>query len=92
MTTKQTRIMNRTGLHARPASDFVLMAKKFESKITIKNMDENGEAVNAKSIVRLLAEGIGQGAKIEIAADGPDEQVAVQELTALIETGFGEAG
>lgn len=91
MTTKQTTIINKTGLHARPASDFVLRAKKFESKITLKNLDAAGETVNAKSIVRLLAEGIGQGTKIEITADGSDEQNAVQELVALIETGFGEA-
>ncbi len=90
MTTKQTTIMNKTGLHARPASDFVLKAKNYESKVTIRNVDENGEEVNAKSIVRLLAEGIGQGTKIEISADGPDEIKAVEELVALIETGFGE--
>ncbi len=90
MVTKQTSIINKTGLHARPASDFVLKAKGFESKITIRNLDENGEAVNAKSIVRLLAEGMGQGTRVEIAAEGPDEQQAVEALVALIETGFGE--
>ena len=56
MTKKQVEIVNKTGLHARPASDFVLEAKKYESKITICR--ENGVPVNAKSVVRILAEGI----------------------------------
>jgi phosphocarrier protein HPr len=90
MVSKQTVIINKTGLHARPASDFVLKAKKFQSKITIRNIDDNGEAVNAKSIARLLAEGIGHGTKIEISAEGPDEETAAETLAALIETGFGE--
>lgn len=46
MTKKQVEIVNKTGLHARPASDFVLEAKKYESKITICR--ENGVPVNGK--------------------------------------------
>ena len=88
MITRQFEIINKTGLHARPASEFVLLAKKFESKVTIAK--EDGEPVNAKSMVRLLAEGIGQGCKVELAADGPDENQAMEELAKLIESGFGE--
>lgn len=91
MTRKQVEIVNKTGLHARPASDFVLAAKKYESNVTI--CKEGGEPVNAKSVIRILAEGIGQGTKIVIAADGTDEtdeEQAVAELSALIESGFGE--
>ncbi len=88
MTKRETKIINKTGLHARPASDFVLAAKKFESKITICR--EGGEPVNAKSMMRLLAEGIGQGTTLEIAADGVDETEAIDALVALIESGFGE--
>lgn len=90
MITRQTTIINQTGLHARPASEFVLEAKKYESKITIRNITENKEAVNAKSIVRLLAEGMGQGTKIEIAAQGADEEQAADALTDMIARGFGE--
>lgn len=90
MTKLETEIINKTGLHARPASDFVLLAKKYESKVTIRNASENGAPVNAKSIVRILAEGIGQGTKVEIEADGPDEETAVKQLVSLIESGFGE--
>lgn len=90
MVTKTTTIRNKTGLHARPASDFVLAAKKFESKVQIRNVDADSEPVNAKSVVRLLAEGIGQGTKIELLVDGTDEVQAADELVALIDSGFGE--
>ena len=72
MVNRQVEIINKTGLHARPASDFVLAAKKFESRITI--CKEGGEPINAKSMMRLLAECIGQGTVVEIAADGADER------------------
>ena len=88
MVNRKVEIINKTGLHARPASDFVLTAKKFESKITI--CKEGGEPVNAKSVVRLLAECIGQGTKVELTADGADEVAALDTLVALIESGFGE--
>ncbi len=88
MVTKEVEFINQTGLHARPASDFVMLAKKYEAKITI--CKEGGEPVNAKSVVRLLAEGIGQGTKAMLAADGVDEQEAIEALSALIASGFGE--
>lgn len=88
MIKKELEIINKTGLHARPASEFVLLAKKYESKVTIAKI--GGEAVNAKSMVRLLAESIGQGTKIELTVEGPDETKAMEELSKLIESGFGE--
>ena len=88
MVKKQVEFINKTGLHARPASDFVMLAKKYESKITI--CKEGGEPVNAKSVVRLLAEGIGQGTKAELAAEGVDEAEAIEALAALVASGFGE--
>ena len=81
-------VQDELGLHARPASDFVMLAKKYESKITI--CKEGGELVNAKSVVRLLAEGIGQGTKAELAAEGVDEAEAIEALAALVASGFGE--
>ena len=81
MVTKQVEFINKTGLHARPASDFVMLAKKYESKITI--CKEGGEPVNAKSVVRLLA-------KAELAAEGVDEAEAIEALAVLVASGFGE--
>lgn len=91
MYSKKTIIVNSSGLHARPASEFVAKAKTFRSKITIQNLkDEGCPPVNAKSIVLLLAEGMGKGAHILVSADGEDEKEAVESLTDLVASGFGE--
>lgn len=89
MVKKQTTIMNKTGLHARPASEFVAAATKFKSKITIRRVDSDKEA-NVKSIVFVLSLGLTRGTQVEIAASGEDEVEAVDTLVALIESGFGE--
>ena len=89
MDSRKVTIQNRTGLHARPASDFIACASKFKSKITIKRVGEEDDA-NAKSIVMLLSLGLGQGTEVEITAKGEDEVEAVDALVALIETKFGE--
>ena len=90
MVTRQTVIVNPTGLHARPAADFVIKAKAFSASVTICNLDTGGGPVSAKSILRLLGEGFCRGTRVELIADGPDEQAALDALTALIESGFGE--
>lgn len=89
MIVKQTKIINKTGLHARPASDFVQAAGQFESKINIKRVGED-LTVNAKSIIFLLTLGLCQGEEVEISADGVDEKEAVDKLVELIDSGFGE--
>ena len=76
MVSKQTSIINATGLHARPASVFVTEAKKYQSNVTIKNVDKDSAPVNAKSIMMILAAGLGTGTKVEVACDGADEQEA----------------
>lgn len=83
-------ITNKTGLHARPASDFVQAASKFNSSITIRRVDEEDEEANAKSIIFLLSLGLCQDEMVEIIARGEDEEEAVDSLIALIESGFGE--
>ena len=91
MVSKQTTIVNATGLHARPASVFVTEAKKYaNTNVTIKNVDKDTAPVNAKSIMMILAAGLGTGTKIEIACDGPEEQAAHDALVALVDSGFGE--
>ncbi|MDP4109867.1 MAG: HPr family phosphocarrier protein [Bacillota bacterium] len=91
MYSKQIRIINKSGLHARPASDLAQKAKEFESAVYVKNLDvEGSEAVNAKSVIKILAEGMGQGTNLEISAEGPDERLAVDELYELVKSGFGE--
>ena len=83
-------MINASGLHARPGSDFVHAAAKFASKITIRRLDEDEGPVNAKSIAFVLSLGVGKGVEIELAAEGPDEKEAVDSLAAFIESGLGE--
>ncbi len=91
MYSKQTILKNLTGLHARPASEFVACAKSFESKVTIRRLDvEGAPEVNAKSIIKILAQGLSMNTPIEISADGPDEQAAVEKLVELVDSKFGE--
>ena len=91
MYTRKAKVINKTGLHARPASDLTMKAKRFESDILLRNMDkEDAESINVKSIMKVLASGITCGTQIEITAEGRDEKTAVDTLIDLIESGFGE--
>ena len=87
---KQTKIFNRSGLHARPASVFVENANKFESSIEIARVGDEENSVNAKSMVLLLTLGLCQGEEAVITATGADEKEAVNSLVDLIKSGFGE--
>lgn len=89
MYSKETIIVNKTGLHARPASDFTKKASAFQSAINIKNLDEEKEG-NAKSIIAVMAMCLSKGTKVLVSAEGDDEQEAVEALVELIESGFGE--
>jgi len=89
--TRNVLIQNRTGLHLRPASEFVAHATEFKSDITIRGVNDTEDcAVDAKSIILLLTIGLGQGDEAVITATGEDETKAVDSLVALIETKFGE--
>ena len=89
MYSRNVLILNRTGLHARPASEFVTCAARFQSKITIRSIEEE-DSVDAKSIMLLLSVGLGQGSEAVITAKGEDEIMAVDTLVALVESKFGE--
>lgn len=86
---KKTTIVNKTGLHARPASQFVAAAKGYSSKITITNL-ATGKSADAKMLLRLLTLVLVQGTEVNLSAEGEDEVKAVDELVALIESGFDE--
>lgn len=90
MYSKQTAIVNETGIHARPASEFVQEAKKYKCKIMVRNVNTGGDAVNGKSIARIIGEEFINGSVIEITADGEEEQEAVEALISLIVSGFSE--
>ena len=90
MYSKNTTIVNASGLHARPAAVFAKQAGTYESKVTIKNLTKESAALDASSMLSIMMLAAKQGNEVEIAAEGPDEQKAVDELVALLESGCGE--
>lgn len=84
-------IRNPSGLHARPAAVFVKAAAGFKSTVTVENLDRGTAPVNAKSIISFLGGGIAKGHKVRIAAEGEDEEAAVDALRDLVASGLGEA-
>ncbi len=74
-------VTNPTGLHTRPGTGFVKLAKTFQSYITIKKSDKES---NAKSLVKVLQIGISQGDTIVLTASGTDEQQAINALSAYM--------
>ena len=87
MVKKEVSVQNKTGLHARPASEFVKKASLFKSSIFI---EFEQRTINAKSIVGILSAGIGFGSKLILTAEGEDEAEAIKVLSQLIENKFGE--
>ncbi len=67
-------IRNKTGLHARPASELVEFCSQFESEILLTT--EEGEEINAKSIISILSGEVYQGTKLTLLVEGPDETTA----------------
>ncbi|MHC1783087.1 MAG: HPr family phosphocarrier protein [Anaerolineaceae bacterium] len=88
MVINQISLKNGSGLHARPASDFVREASKFTSEVLIRNINSSTDWVDAKSILSILTLGIENHHKIEIKAAGPDEKEALKSLTDLVENNF----
>ncbi len=87
MTTKQLTVLNKLGIHARPAAQFVRVAGRFQSDVTVEKDDES---VDGKSIMGLMMLAVGCGAVIKVTADGPDEEETLQALQELVESKFGE--
>jgi len=84
---KEVTIVNRLGLHARPAAMFVRIASRHRAEIWVS---KEGEEVNGKSIMGLMMLAAGQGSKLRIRCDGPDADKAIEELEELIKKGFNE--
>ena len=78
---------NHSGLHARPAAQFVQKAAAFGSKVTIT---ANNKTVDAKSILGVMGMGLAKGAQFVVTADGSDEAECLAALQELVESNFGE--
>jgi phosphocarrier protein HPr len=87
MVEREVAIVNKLGLHARPAAQLVQKASKFESEIKFKRYNLE---VNAKSIMGVMMLAAEMGAKVKIIAEGPDEREAVEALAQVIASKFGE--
>ncbi|RLE57828.1 MAG: HPr family phosphocarrier protein [Thermoprotei archaeon] len=75
------KILNRLGLHARPAALFVKTCRKFKSKIVIFKGDRMADA---KNILQVLALDVNQGDEIKVVIEGEDEKEAYMEIENLI--------
>jgi phosphocarrier protein HPr len=85
--TRELTILNKLGIHARPAAAFVKIANRFACEIFVEH---GGEKVNGKSIMGLLMLAAGPGTKLTIHARGEDAHAAIGEIEALIKRKFDE--
>src|SRR5947209_20446935 len=84
---KEIAIVNRLGLHARPAALFVKIASRFRADVWVK---KENEEVNGKSIMGVMMLAAGQGSKLRVRFDGPDAARALDEIEQLINARFNE--
>jgi phosphocarrier protein HPr len=80
-------VINKLGIHARPAALFVKTANRFHCEIFV---EKDGEKVNGKSIMGLMMLAAGPGSKIIVMAEGSDAPRALMELEALVKRKFDE--
>ncbi len=89
-TSLELTVVNKVGLHARPAAQFVKKAAGFKSQVQVENLSKVTKAVNAKSLLSLLSISVQKEDRIRITASGEDESQAVDALRELVESNFGE--
>jgi phosphocarrier protein HPr len=87
MTERTVEIVNRNGLHARPAAEIVKLSSKFNCDITIVRDDLE---VNGKSIMGVMMLAAEYGSNILVRANGPDAELAVNAIADLVAAKFGE--
>ena len=87
MVEKEVEIINEVGLHVRPASMLVEIAKKSKSDVWI---EKDGQQANGKSIMSILLLSAEKGSKVNIKAQGPDAAQAVEELAKAFNNRFEE--
>jgi phosphocarrier protein HPr len=87
MIVKEVTIVNKAGMHTRPASSIVKIAAKFKSDFFLSR---DGFEVNGKSIIGVMTLAAEQGAKLELRFSGPDENELCLEMVDFFERGFDE--
>jgi phosphocarrier protein HPr len=87
MIERTVTIVNKAGLHTRPAAAIVKTASRFQSEFMIrKGMFE----INGKSIIGVMTLAAEQGSSLDLVFNGPDEEAAAAAVVELFEQGFGE--
>jgi phosphocarrier protein HPr len=84
---KEFTLMNRLGLHIRPAAQFTKIAAKYKADVFLVR---DGMRVNAKSIMGVMMLAAGQGTRLEMECIGEDEELLAAELMELIKNKFHE--
>lgn len=87
MMQRTVKVKNRLGLHARPSALVVKAATKYRSEFYI---EKDGMKVNGKSIMGVMMLAAEFGSELELSASGVDEQFLLDEVSELIQSGFGE--
>ncbi|MGD8321125.1 MAG: HPr family phosphocarrier protein [Gemmatimonadota bacterium] len=85
---REVQIVNRAGMHARPAAEFVKTAGRFTADIMV---EKDGLEVNGKSIMGVLMLAAEHGSTLRLSARGSDAEDAIEALASLIQSGFEEA-
>jgi phosphocarrier protein len=85
--TVNATVVNRLGLHARPAMTFVDLANTFQSAVTVRRADTE---VDGKSIMQMMMLAASQGSELEITCEGDDADAAAKALKELVDGGFEE--
>jgi len=80
-------ILNRYGLHARPAAEFVKLSSRFKARVTV---EKEGLEVNGKSIMGVMMLAAECGSTLKIRAVGDDADEALEALATLVSDRFGE--
>lgn len=81
------KIVNKLGLHARPAAMLVTVASKYASEVYLT---KNGLRVNGKSIMGVMMLAAEMGSELEVEVSGPDEEQALADILQVVASGFGE--
>ncbi len=84
---RQIRIVNRRGLHARASARFVKCAESFNAEVRVT---KDGQTVGGTSIMGLMTLAAAPGCTIELEAEGPEAEKALDALCELVGCGFGE--
>jgi len=87
MIERSVQIVNRLGLHARPAAELVKLASRFKAEVWI---EKDGLEVNGKSIMGVLMLAAERGSHLVIRAEGTDAEAALGALVELVDQGFHE--